>query len=737
MKRSFGKLPVTAKTSRLTSASSKGGLRYLETFEAKYIGHPDGVGYSGFLRPLGPSSKRSDVLVDWGTRHGALHGDHVLAEITGEDRKGRPKARVIKIIKFGTQTLAGTLQKQAWGWRVLPLEHRIGSVINVPPTDIAKEGEWVSVELQRRKESTQLEGKVVARLGKKGDLRIENQLTAEMFGIRQNFPAEVMQELAPFPTNIAPEWLRGREDLRKHLTCTIDPPTAKDFDDAISIETIPPNEGGGWLLGVHIADVSFYVKEDGSLDQEARLRGTSVYFPDECIPMIPERLSGDLCSLREGVDRLTLTAWIRISDKFDITHASFSESVIHSRKRLTYNDVRKACTHKDPILRAALGTELCHMLETGLVVAEGLRTARLTRGAINLDTEETEFHFDEKGKVVWANPYQRHNAHQMIEEFMLLANEAVARFFNDQKVPTIFRIHDEPDPIKLEIFANLARTFGLLTIHEGPTPDNLNRLLTKVRGGGLEALMNTMLLRSLKRAEYSADNIGHSGLALKDYLHFTSPIRRYPDLIVHRSLRKILRKELLPNNFQSQLAIIARECSDAEQQATEAERENIRWKACDLMRPFIGKTFQGFVQGFSSKAIYIQLQEPFVEIGTPIGALGLGFKLDEYRTKLVGSKGSVAISIGDFVTVELAGIDEDQHRIFGWIIEAKSKDGKGKTYTFNPNRNAITQDIFEKPKRSSSLPRKSKRTRSSKKKKGGGRFSGQHKKDKKRNVRGL
>ncbi|NTW87412.1 MAG: RNB domain-containing ribonuclease, partial [Holophagaceae bacterium] len=312
---------------------STSGLRLYETFEATFLGHPEGAG--GFLRVTGaPKGPGRDVLVDWRDAHGAIHGDRVVAEVTGEGWDGRPKARVTEIKARGEVPLPGTLQQQPWGWRVVPLEPRLSQIITVPPTDLAEDGELVSVRLDPDPEAKQLRGTVVARLGKKTDLKIENRLTAALFNLRTTFPDAVMQELAPFPTSIPEAWVQGREaaagaeghrtegsapaarprdwpreDLRETLTCTVDPPTAKDFDDAISLEILPPSEGGGWLLGVHIADVSHYVAEGGPLDEEARLRGTSVYFPDEAIPMIPERLSGDLCSLREGVDRLTMTAW--------------------------------------------------------------------------------------------------------------------------------------------------------------------------------------------------------------------------------------------------------------------------------------------------------------------------------------------------------------------------------------------------------------------------------------------
>ncbi len=643
-----------------------------------------------------------DLLVDWRDAHGAIHGDRVVAEVSGEGWDGRLKARVLEIKGRGEIPLPGTLQQQPWGWRVVPLEPRLPQIITVPPTDLAQDGELVSVKLDADPAAKQLRGTVVARLGKKTDLKIENKLTAALFNLRTAFPDAVMRELAPFPTAIPPEWIQGREDLRGTLTCTVDPPTAKDFDDAISLEVLPKSEGGGWLLGVHIADVSHYVKEGGPLDEEARLRGTSVYFPDEAIPMIPDRLSGDLCSLREGVDRLTMTAWMTISPELEVVETRLSESVIRSAKRLTYDEVKEASIDLSTRKRAELDEPLCALLDESLVLSRRLTEVRLGRGAMNLDTEEAEFIFDAEGRPVDARRYPRHDAHRMIEEFMLLANENVARFFTRKKIPTIYRIHDEPDPLKLEIFAEVARTFGLLKPKEVPTPEHLNAMLDKIRGGPLEAMINTLLLRSLKRAEYSVENIGHSGLALQDYLHFTSPIRRYPDLVVHRYLRKVLRGELLPEALQSHLAVLAKGASDAEQKATEAERENDKWKACLLMKSRIGQRFQGRIQGFSAKVVFITLDAPFVEVGVPLAALGGNFWIDEHRTKATGLRGTVVLTIGDAVAVEITAVDEDLRRISAWVTEAKAQDAHGKAFQFVPTLAApamLQEGDLEKPRR--------------------------------------
>jgi ribonuclease R len=675
---------VRSEQPKVAPTSAQAHYRPNETFEATFLGHPEGT--LGFLRPKGfQKGAGLDLLVDWRDAHNAIHGDKVVAEVAGESFDGRLRGRVVKILSRGENPLPARLQKQPWGLQAVPLEPRLQQIVSVAPTDLAEDGDLVSIRLDSNPDLPQLKGIVLARLGRLTDLKIENKLTAALYNLRTDFPDAVMNELAPFPTVIPAEWTQGREDLRETLTVTVDPPTAKDFDDAISLEVLPEEEGGGWLLGVHIADVSHYVREDGPLDVEAHLRGTSVYFPDECIPMLPERLSGELCSLREGVDRLTLTAWITLAEDLEVLETRFTESVIKSRRRLTYDQVKTACLDLDKRTRAELGEDVCEMLDQCLVLSRRLTAARLARGAMNLDTKETDFLFDEQGLPVDARPYPHHDAHKMIEEFMLLANEAVARFFTRRKLPTIYRVHDEPDPLKLEVFKTIACAFGLMRPMDQTTPEVLNAMLDKIRGGPLEAMLNTMLLRSLKRAAYSADNIGHSGLALQDYLHFTSPIRRYPDLVVHRLLRKVLRQVPLPEGLHGQLGIVAKQCSDTEQTATEAERENDRWKTCLLMKSRIGRRFEGRLQGFSPKVAFVRLESPFVEVGVPLGALGGNFEVDQHRTKATGQGGQVVLSIGDKVKVEITGVDEDLRRVSAWVVEAQAQDAKGKVQQFVPS----------------------------------------------------
>ncbi len=374
-------------------------FRAFETFEAIFMGFPEGMG--GVLRlPDQPRGSVPDIFVDWRDAAGAIHGDRVQGELAGESRDGRPRAKVVKILARTPDPLPARLQRQPWGWRAQPLDPRLQQVISLTGPEMGEEGDWVTVALDPDPTLPQLRGRVLAKLGRPTDLKIDNRLTAALFHLRTDFPEAVLQELAPFPTRIPEDWLKGREDLRNLLTVTIDPPTAKDYDDAISLEPLPAEEGGGWILGVHIADVSHYVTEGGPLDGEAALRGTSVYFPDECIPMLPERLSSELCSLQPNLDRLTMTAWMTLAPDLRVVETRFSESVIHSRHRLTYDQVKAACLDQEPAARALLGDEACTMLEEALVLSRRLTAQRLGRGAMNLDTKETDFVFDEAGKPV-------------------------------------------------------------------------------------------------------------------------------------------------------------------------------------------------------------------------------------------------------------------------------------------------------------------------------------------------
>jgi ribonuclease R len=653
-------------------------FRPFETFEARFQGFPEGTG--GLLR-IPNLPKGMDLFVDWRDAGGAIHGDRVQAELAGEGRDGRPRARVIQILSRSDLPLPAQLKRQPWGWQALSMDPRLQQVISLRDPGEAADGDWITVLLEPDPSLAQLKGTMVARLGRPTDLRIENRLTAALYNLPTDFPPAVLEELAPYPTRIPEAWVQGREDLRGILTVTIDPPTARDFDDAISLEVLPREEGGGWLLGVHIADVSHYVPEGGPLDREALRRGTSVYFPDECIPMLPERLSSELCSLQPDLDRLTLSAWMTLSPDLDVVETRFSESVIHSRKRLTYDQVKEACLDLDPRCRADFGEELCGMLDEALRISRKFTARRLGRGALDLDTAETEFIFDEAGKPVDARRYPRHDAHRMIEEFMLLANEAVARHFSRRKLPTIYRIHDEPDSLKLETFREAAAALGILKPREIPTPEVLNAMLERIRGGPLEAMLNTLLVRSLKRAEYSADNIGHSGLALDDYLHFTSPIRRYPDLVVHRLLRRSLRNEPFAEGLHAALVMVARQSSDAEQRATEAERESDKWKTCLLMEDKIGQTFEGHLQGFSPRAAFARLERPFVEVGIPLGG---AFEVDEHRTRANGNGGRIVLTLGDPVKVEITAVDMALRRVTAWMLEAQVQDAKGKRIRYVP-----------------------------------------------------
>lgn len=648
-----------------------------EIFEATFIGHQDGI--NGFICPIDTKRyNKTKILIDWQKIHKAVHGDLVQARFTGITYDGQPKAQIIKILSHNSNPIPAYIQKKTWGWIAVPLEPKFSQSINIPATDLAHDGDIVNVKLDTNVLSNRLQGTVINRIGRINDLNIENKLTAAMFNLRTDFPNEVIEELSIFSEEISKDWLHDREDLRDRLIVTVDPLGAKDLDDAISIESLPKSKGGGWLLGVHVADVSHYVHNNTALDNEAILRGNSVYFPDQCIPMLPELLSGKLCSLIEGENRLTVTVWIMLTKNFNVIKTRFTKSIINSRKQLTYNQVKEACLDRLEPLRENLGTDICQMLEHALHVSRNLTKIRIKRGALNIASEEAEFIFDDNGRPIDIRRHTHNDAHRMIEEFMLLANEAVANFLTNKNIPTIYRTHDVPDPLKLELLKEVISSIGLIKTRKSLNIETLNLLISKNHNNPLGTILNDLLIRSLKRAEYNTKNIGHYGLALDNYLHFTSPIRRYPDLITHRLLSQTIKKITLPNNLSSYLEALANNCSKLERNAAEAERKNRQWKTCLIMKEKIKQHFNGTISGFYGKNMAVRLNNHSIEVTVYLGNISKDFIINPNYTKATSNNMNLTFHVGCEIEVEIAQVDEVLHKVYASVLRASISKNKGK-----------------------------------------------------------
>lgn len=649
------------------------------TFKAIFISHSKINGnFGGFLRPIKSNNKNnSDYLLNSKKLHNVIHGDLVQAKIVRQAKNGRYIADIINVIRHSQNIIPAVLIKNnGKSWLARPLLPQITRFIYINKViNKAKPNDVVSIKFNEKSNGKNISGSLIENLGRVDGFGVDNKIVATTFNLKTKFSNETEKELSKIPNFIQKEWLIGREDLRNILTVTIDPDDARDFDDAISIDRLPASQGSGWVLGIHISDVSHYIREGSSLDKEALQRGTSVYFPDQCISMLPNQLSCNLCSLVENEDRLTITIWITINSDYTIRSTRISESIIRSNKRLTYEQVKEACIELSTSLRMSLGKDLCQMLDDGLKISNHFMQARLYKGAIKATSKEVKFKFNSKNNVVDACCMQHNKAHEMIEEFMLLANETVANFFADKQIPVIYRIHDIPDQIKLDIFKT---TVANLTLNIDIKHQTINEILNYIKYNPLEGVLNDLLIRSLKRAEYSTNNIGHFGLSLENYLHFTSPIRRYPDLIVHRILRKVLHGQTLHKNTNNYLEKIAKLCSSLEQNATEAERENKRYKACALMKNKLGQQFVGQIIGLSNKYVYIQLDKPFVEVYTNLASISKDFIVNSNCTKAISKNVDLAIIIGDKVKVKIAEIDNCTHKIYVNLIEI---------YVANKNKN--------------------------------------------------
>lgn len=629
--------------------------------------HRDGY---GFVTPEGGGD---DIFVPAKAIGGALHGDKVSLR-TEKSRMGRGKweGRVVAVLERANSRIVGRLEENRRGAILIPEDIRIGTFFVIPAKakGTAVDGQQVVIEVTSWPVGGRPpEGKVIEVLGWPDDPQVEVQTVIRRFDLPHQFGAAALAEADSVPAQVGKDDLKGRVDLRKRPTVTIDGETAKDFDDAVSLQP----EGDGWRLWVSIADVSNYVKPGTQLDLEAYLRGTSVYFPDRCIPMLPERLSNGICSLNPHVDRLTMTAEMLFNRAGRMVESRFYPSVINSDARLTYTLVKQVIVDGD---EKALGEQrslapmLLQMKELALV----LMAMRRERGSIDFDLPEPEIIIGLTGQTEAIIKSERNLAHQLIEEFMLAANEAVARFVTSQQLPFIYRIHEPPDPPKLIDFRDFILPFGFSLELQGDkaTPAALQQLIAEAEGKPEERMVNYGLLRCMKQARYAASNLGHFGLASDCYTHFTSPIRRYPDLIVHRLLRLALAHAEGGLNKQQQRELdrigttldeAAEHTSKRERVAMEAERDIVELKKLQFMQGKIGQEFDGFIAGVAGFGCFVELTEVFVEGLVHISTLADDlYRFEEKDHALVGRRGKV-LRIGDPVQVRVVAVNPQARRI--------------------------------------------------------------------------
>ena len=627
--------------------------------QGRVIGHPDGFGF------LVPDDGSDDVYLSARQMRSVYHEDRVQARIAGKDRRGRREGEVVEVLQRNTHRVVGRFYRESGINFVVPDNKRLVHDISVPDTEVhgAAHGQIVTVEIvEQPGKRHRPVGRIVEVLGEHMAPGMEIDIAIRSHDLPQEWPADVDEEIRHYTGEVPEEAKAGRTDLRDVALVTIDGEDARDFDDAVFCE----RRSSGWRLLVAIADVSHYVLPDTALDREALKRGNSVYFPERVIPMLPEVLSNGLCSLNPEVDRLCMVCEMQISAAGNITRSHFFEAVMRSHARLTYSQVAAMVVENDPELRKTFHALVPHLDELHSLY-RALRKARETRGAIDFETTETRIIFGTNRKIDRIVPLVRNDAHMMIEECMIAANVASARFLIRQKMPTLFRVHGRPDSEKVEDLQEFLRELGL-SIGGGLRPEggDYARLLSSVRGRPDEHLINTVLLRSMPRAEYHPENIGHFGLAHEKYVHFTSPIRRYPDLLVHRAIRHILREQKAATFEYSHadMQAFGEQCSITERRADDATRDAVDWLKCEYMLEHIGGTFRGVISSVTSFGIFVELKDIYIEGLVHVTSLGNDYyHYDPTRHRLMGERTNRIYRLGDTVVVKVVQVNLDDRKI--------------------------------------------------------------------------
>ena len=629
--------------------------------------HPKGFGFAIIGdKSSAPAQKidkslRQDPFIAPDNLGSAHHGDRALFRLSPKKR-GRTEAKVIKILQRAATILVGTYEAGRQTSLVIPEDERFLFNVLVLRKDScgARNGEAVVVAVTDFKPGKRNpEGRITEVLGDPEDIAVQAEIVIRKHKLPHKFSDRAQQEAERYPETMPAE--KGRLDLRSILHVTIDGETARDFDDAVAVE----KTAKGWRLYVSIADVSYYVKPNSTLDREAYERGTSVYFPNRVVPMLPERLSNNLCSLVPNKPRAAFTAVMEFDRKGKRLAKKFSRSIILSHYRLTYTKVKKMLVDKNGSLRSEYSDILAQLQEMASL-AEILEKKRLARGSIGFSIPEAEVLINPDDQVSDVVRSERNMAHKLIEEFMLAANEAVAATLSAAQIPTLYRIHESPDELKVKEFTAFSRTLGLHLSTNGGSPKWFGKVLSMVAGTPKEYLVNNILLRTMQRARYSPENAGHFGLAAAFYTHFTSPIRRYPDLIVHRTLCNMLtqKKTNGPISPAPDLQQAGDFLSGRERAAVEAEREMTERLQVRFMAAKIGKSFEGIVSGVTAFGLFIELLDHFVSGAIEISALkGDYFQFDEKNYRLIGSHTGKIFQVGDIVQVRVASVDKRQHRI--------------------------------------------------------------------------